>query len=189
MLLSGDLIDAATALRFGLVNQLAPAELPLAEAYTFAGGVMADNLKAEDAREASAPSSTGASPSGRTADGRSARGQHRRHGRRLPQLEPGCGPDQQPPPLEAALASVGRHPARRTQLTLGSQGPLRNCRTRAGLLWTDAVAALDLRAKDDNIRNVSVLRKFQGCLFFLELRNERRPKSTPRNGKAQASYN
>jgi enoyl-CoA hydratase/carnithine racemase len=84
MLLSGDLIDAATALRFGLVNELAPAdkleevtaafakkiaskspltlavgkqafyrqaELPLAEAYAYAGQVMANNLKAEDARE------------------------------------------------------------------------------------------------------------------------------------------
>jgi enoyl-CoA hydratase/carnithine racemase len=84
MLLSGDLIDAPTALQFGLVNQLAPAaeleavtaafaqkiaaksaltlavgkqafyrqaELPLAEAYKYAGGVMAENLKAKDARE------------------------------------------------------------------------------------------------------------------------------------------
>jgi enoyl-CoA hydratase/carnithine racemase len=84
MLLSGDLIDAATAQRIGLVNELAPAdkldevasafarkiasksaltlavgkeafyrqaELPLAEAYAYAGGVMADNLKSDDARE------------------------------------------------------------------------------------------------------------------------------------------
>ncbi|MGO8738836.1 enoyl-CoA hydratase [Rhodoblastus sp.] len=84
MLLTGDLIDAETALRFGLVNDVAPAaeleartlalarkiaskspltlafgkkafyrqaELPLAEAYVFASGVMAENLKARDARE------------------------------------------------------------------------------------------------------------------------------------------
>lgn len=84
MLLTGDLIDAATALRIGLVNELAPAEeleartldcarglaakspltlaigkeafhrqagLPLAEAYAYAGAVMARNLEAEDARE------------------------------------------------------------------------------------------------------------------------------------------
>ena len=84
MLLTGELIDAATALRFGLVNELAPlaeleartldlarrlaakspvtlaigkeafyrqAELPLAEAYDYARGVMATNLKAQDARE------------------------------------------------------------------------------------------------------------------------------------------
>jgi len=84
MLLSGDLIDAPTALRFGLVNELAPAdkleevtaayarklaskspltlaigkeafyrqaELPLAEAYDYTRGVMAENLKAQDARE------------------------------------------------------------------------------------------------------------------------------------------
>ena len=84
MLLTGELIDAATALRFGLVNELAPlgeleartlafarrlaakspltlaigkeafyrqAELPLAEAYDYARGVMAMNLKAQDARE------------------------------------------------------------------------------------------------------------------------------------------
>jgi len=84
MLLTGELIDAATALRFGLVNELAPlgeleartldfarrlaakspvtlaigkeafyrqAELPLAEAYAYARGVMAANLKAQDARE------------------------------------------------------------------------------------------------------------------------------------------
>jgi len=84
MLLTGELIDAATALRFGLVNELAPlgeleartlafarrlaakskltlaigkeafyrqAELPLAEAYRYAGTVMAANLRAQDARE------------------------------------------------------------------------------------------------------------------------------------------
>jgi enoyl-CoA hydratase/carnithine racemase len=84
MLLTGDLIDAAAALRIGLVNELAPlaeleartlacarklaakspltlamgkeafyrqAELPLAEAYDYTRGVMAENLRAQDARE------------------------------------------------------------------------------------------------------------------------------------------
>ena len=84
MLLSGDLIDAATARRIGLINEIFPsaelesetlafakkiaskspltlavgkrafygqAEMPLAEAYAYAGGVMADNLGAQDARE------------------------------------------------------------------------------------------------------------------------------------------
>jgi enoyl-CoA hydratase/carnithine racemase len=84
MLLTGELIDAATALRMGLVNELAPldqleartlafarrlaakspltlaigkeafyrqAELPLADAYHYAGTVMARNLEAQDARE------------------------------------------------------------------------------------------------------------------------------------------
>jgi len=84
MLLTGELIDAATALRIGLVNELAPAAeleartmdcarglagkspltlaigkeafhrqagLPLAEAYAYAGAVMARNLRTEDARE------------------------------------------------------------------------------------------------------------------------------------------
>lgn len=84
MLLTGDLIDAGTAWRFGLINELAPpaelaartrllarkladkssltlaigkeafyrqAELPLAEAYAYAQGVMARNLETADARE------------------------------------------------------------------------------------------------------------------------------------------
>ena len=84
MLLLGDLVDAATALRFGLVNQLAApaelesatlelarkiaakspltlaigkeafyrqAEMPLDEAYAYAGDVMVRNLETEDARE------------------------------------------------------------------------------------------------------------------------------------------
>lgn len=84
MLLTGDLIDAATALRFGLINDAVPAsaldatvqalalkiasksrqtltigkaayyrqaELPLAQAYDFAGDVMVANLQTADARE------------------------------------------------------------------------------------------------------------------------------------------
>lgn len=84
MLLTGDLIDAETALRFGLVNRIVPeaeldaavaalaaklaskspltiamgkeafyrqAELPLAEAYAYAGQVMQKNLTARDAQE------------------------------------------------------------------------------------------------------------------------------------------
>ncbi|MDR2614628.1 MAG: enoyl-CoA hydratase [Candidatus Accumulibacter sp.] len=84
MLLTGDLIDAPTAYRFGLVNEIVPeseldaavgalaakiasksrhtlaigkeayyrqAELPLAEAYAYAQGVMVDNLQALDAQE------------------------------------------------------------------------------------------------------------------------------------------
>jgi len=84
MLLTGDFIDAPTALRFGLVNEIVPepdldaavsalatkiasksrhtlaigkeafyrqAELPLAEAYTYAQGVMVGNLQALDAQE------------------------------------------------------------------------------------------------------------------------------------------
>lgn len=84
MLLTGDLIDAATALRFGLVNDTVAqadldatvtalaekiasksrqtlaigkaayyrqAELPLAEAYAYAGDVMVRNLQARDAQE------------------------------------------------------------------------------------------------------------------------------------------
>jgi enoyl-CoA hydratase/carnithine racemase len=84
MLLTGEFIDAPTAYRFGLVNEIVPeseldaavgalaakiaaksrhtlaigkeayyrqAELPLAEAYAYAQGVMVDNLQALDARE------------------------------------------------------------------------------------------------------------------------------------------
>lgn len=84
MLLVGDLVDAPTALRFGLVNQLVPeaeldaavaelaaklvskspltlaigkqayyrqAEMPLAQAYAYAGQVMQQNLAARDAQE------------------------------------------------------------------------------------------------------------------------------------------
>jgi enoyl-CoA hydratase/carnithine racemase len=84
MLLTGDLIDAHTALKIGLVNRLAPtpqvmeetlalateivvksphtlkigkeafyrqAELDLAEAYTYASKVMAENMMAVDAAE------------------------------------------------------------------------------------------------------------------------------------------
>lgn len=84
MLLTGDLIDAATALRFGLINETVPeaeldaavtvlaekfasksrhtlaigkaafykqAELPLAQAYDYAKGVMVANLQAHDAQE------------------------------------------------------------------------------------------------------------------------------------------
>lgn len=84
LLLTGDLIDAATALRIGLVNETVPeaeldaaiaalagkiaaksrhtvaigkaayyrqAELPLAEAYDYAKGVMVANLQARDAQE------------------------------------------------------------------------------------------------------------------------------------------
>ncbi|MDR1708109.1 MAG: enoyl-CoA hydratase [Candidatus Accumulibacter sp.] len=84
MLLTGDLIDAPTAFRFGLVNEIVPeagldaavdalaakiasksrhtlavgkeayyrqSELPLAEAYAYAQGVMVENLRALDARE------------------------------------------------------------------------------------------------------------------------------------------
>ena len=84
MLLTGDLIDAATALRFGLINDAVPAdgldaavaalaqkiagksrqtqvigkaayyrqaELPLEQAYAYAGGVMVANLQTRDAQE------------------------------------------------------------------------------------------------------------------------------------------
>jgi enoyl-CoA hydratase/carnithine racemase len=84
MLLTGDFIDAPTAWRFGLVNEIVPeqeldaavgalaakiasksrhtlsvgkeafyrqAELPLAEAYAYAQGVMVSNLQTLDARE------------------------------------------------------------------------------------------------------------------------------------------
>ena len=84
MLLTGELIDAATALRFGLINEAVPeteldaavtalaekiasksrhtlaigkaafyqqAELPLAQAYDYAKGVMVANLQAHDAQE------------------------------------------------------------------------------------------------------------------------------------------
>ena len=84
MLLTGDLIDAATALRFGLINDAVPesaldatvqaladkiasksrhtltlgksayylqAELPLAQAYDYAGRVMVANLQTHDAQE------------------------------------------------------------------------------------------------------------------------------------------
>ncbi|MDR1463323.1 MAG: enoyl-CoA hydratase [Azoarcus sp.] len=84
MLLTGDLIDAPTAWRFGLVNEIVPegeldaavaalaakiasksrhtlatgkeayyrqSELPLADAYAYAQGVMVDNLQALDAQE------------------------------------------------------------------------------------------------------------------------------------------
>jgi enoyl-CoA hydratase/carnithine racemase len=84
MLLTGELIDAATALQFGLINEIVPAdelaartralarqlaarspltlalgkeafyrqaEMPLAEAYSYAAQVMVTNLQADDARE------------------------------------------------------------------------------------------------------------------------------------------
>ncbi len=84
MLLTGDLLDAATALRMGLINEAVPeaeldtavaklatqlasksrhtltigksafyqqAELPLAQAYAYAGEVMVANLQARDAQE------------------------------------------------------------------------------------------------------------------------------------------
>jgi len=84
MLLSGEFIDAADALRFGLVNEIVAkdelesrtfdfarklaskspltlaigkrafyrqAEMPLAQAYAYASGAMAENLLAGDARE------------------------------------------------------------------------------------------------------------------------------------------
>ncbi len=84
MLLTGDMIDATTAIRFGLINEVAPAaelasrttalaakiaakspltlaigkeafyrqvELPLADAYAYAAGVMVTNLSKRDAQE------------------------------------------------------------------------------------------------------------------------------------------